>query len=162
MIYAHWLAVRCSVQHRRPMFSRTAPTVRLYLYHNRYVLSFLSFGPSSGRGEIPDNTAVPGCSDADAVRPSGPVLHDGSGGGRSVGCALPPMAGSSSSEVLALDRRVESGLEWAGVGLDEPTTGERLRNLQESDVSLQQRLQVSRAAHGLVFRNLRNDEYRVQ
>ena len=42
------------------MFSRTAQTVRLYLYHNRYVLSFLSFGPSSGRGEIPV-TAVPGC-----------------------------------------------------------------------------------------------------
>ena len=39
---------------------------------------------------------------------------------------------------------------WAGVRLDEPTTGERFRNLQESDVSLQQRLQVSRAAHGLV------------
>ena len=49
---------------------------------------------------------------------------------------------------------------WAGVRLDEPTTGERLRNLQESDVSLQQRLQVSRAAHGLVVPNLRNHEYR--
>ena len=59
MIYAHWLAVRCSVQHRRPMFSRTALTVRLYLYHTHYVLSFLSFVPSSGRGEI-QVTVVPG------------------------------------------------------------------------------------------------------
>ena len=29
-----------------------------------------------------------------------------------MGCALPPMAESSSSEVLALDRGVASGLEW--------------------------------------------------
>ena len=42
-----------STQHRRPMFSRTASTVRLYLYHNRYVLSFLSFGSGSGRGQMP-------------------------------------------------------------------------------------------------------------
>ena len=56
-------------------------------------------------------TAVPGVrSDADEYT-SGLVLHNGSGGGRSVGCGTTPMAESSSSEVLALDRRVESGLE---------------------------------------------------
>ena len=59
MINAHWLAVRCSTQHRRPLLSRTALTVRLYLYHTHYVLSFLSFVPSSGRGEI-QVTVVPG------------------------------------------------------------------------------------------------------
>ena len=90
--------------------------------------------------------AVPGVrSDADGYT-SGLVLHNGSGGGRSVGCALPP-----DGRVL-FQRGARSGPScgvWAGVRLDEPTTGERLRNLQESDVSLQQRLQVSRAAHGL-------------
>ena len=60
MIYAHWLAVRCSTQHRRPLLSRTASTVRLYLYHTHYVLSFLSFGPSSVRGERPNNRSAGG------------------------------------------------------------------------------------------------------
>ena len=60
MIYAHWLAVRCSVQHRRPLLSRTASTVRLYLYHTHYVLSFLSFGPSLVRGERPNNRSAGG------------------------------------------------------------------------------------------------------
>ena len=51
------------------MFSRTAETVRLYLYHNRYVLSFFSLGSGSGRGGIPI-TAVPGCPNT-GVRPVG-------------------------------------------------------------------------------------------
>ena len=137
------------------MFSRTAPTVRLYLYHNRYVLSFLSFGPSSGRGEIPV-TAVPGCPNTGGSTQwacASRRLWWGSFGG---------LRTTANGRVL-FQRGARSGPPcgvWAGVRLDEPTTGERLRNLQESDVSLQQRLQVSRAAHGLVFRNLRNEEYR--
>ena len=79
MIYAHWLAVRCSVQHRRPMFSRTASTVRLYLYHKHYVLSFLSFGPSSGRGEIPNNPGGAGGVRMLMGRPAGLCFTPGRG-----------------------------------------------------------------------------------
>ena len=101
------------------MFSRTAQTVRLYLYHTRYVLSFLSFSPSSGRGEIPV-TAVPGCPDTGGStqravasrRVGGELLGDGTAPGR---CSV---AESSSgelrgrSEVLGLDLRVEN-LGWS-------------------------------------------------
>ena len=36
-----------------PCLAGQRTTVRLYLYHTRYVLSFLSFGPSSGGVECP-------------------------------------------------------------------------------------------------------------
>ena len=60
------------------MFSRTALTVRLYLYHTRYVLSFLSFGPSSGRVEIPA-TAVLGVSGYWRFEPAGQRFMPGRG-----------------------------------------------------------------------------------
>ena len=155
MIYAHWLAVRCSVQHRRPMFSRTAQTVRLYLYHKHYVLSFLSFGPSSGEVKC---RITGGCRGVRMLmrRPVGLCFMTALVG-------VVRWAAHYRQWPSLLPARARSGPPcgvWAGVRLDEPTTGERFRNLQESDVSLQQRLQVSRVAHGLVVRNLRNEEYR--
>ena len=60
------------------MFSRTALTVRLYLYHTRYVLSFLSFGPSSVRDEFPA-TAVPGVSGYWRFDPTGLCFTPGRG-----------------------------------------------------------------------------------
>ena len=122
------------------MFSRTALTVRLYLYHKHYVLSFLSFGPISGRGEIPNNrgAGVSGCLWVDQwACASRRLWWELFGGLRTTADGRVFFQRSARS-----GRGVASGLEWGWMNRG------RLRSLQESDVSLQQILQASRAAHG--------------